>query len=692
GDRPRMTMAKDPYRYFRIEARELLEQLGQGALELDKGVSGANLVPQLLRQAHTLKGAARVVRQPDIANHAHAIEEALTPWRDASDTVPRSNIDAVLARLDEITARLATLSPAPEAEAPAGRGALPEETLRTVRADVTEMDALLGGVAQTHAQVTASRRHRESLAQLRTLAQRLVVQLGTRAASSSANGTRKTLALAEELSDGLGHCARGFAVSLEQMDRELRHLRDATEQLRLMPAGTLFTTLERSARDAAQSLGKRVLFDGRGGDVRLDAPVLGAVQKALVQLVRNAVAHGIEGTTERLAKGKPPEGRITLEVLRRGRRVSFRCSDDGAGVDVDAVRRAAQRKGLLEAKAQSLDAQALLALLLRGGLSTANAVNEVAGRGIGLDVVREVAERLGGEVTVNSAPGRGTAMTLTVPLSIASLDALIMEAGGTSAAIPFDAVRRTLRLHPAQIARSAQGDSIVFDDRTIPFVPLARVLDARAAGFDGGALSAVVVEGAGALAAIGVERLRATAKIVLRPLPELAPPCPVVAGASLDVEGHPRLVLDPDGLVLRAQRAGAPVPPPQRERAPVLVIDDSLTTRMLEQSILESAGYEVHAVVSAEDALEQARRQTYALFLVDVEMPGMDGFSFIERTRADPTLREVPAILVTSRSSVEDKRRGRDVGAQGYVVKSEFAQAEFLDRVRQLVNTTEALK
>ncbi|HKW84813.1 MAG TPA: Hpt domain-containing protein, partial [Burkholderiaceae bacterium] len=233
-------MAKDPYRYFRIEARELLEQLGQGALELDKGVSGANRVPHLLRQAHTLKGAARVVRQPDIANHAHAIEEALTPWRDASDTVPRTSIDTVLARLDEITARLATLSPAPDAEAPAGPGALPEETLRIVRADVTEMDALLVGVAQTHAQAAALRRSREGLAQLRMLAQRLVGQLRARAASSSTNGTRKTLALAEALSDGLGHCGQGFAVSLEQMDRELRQLRDATEQLRLMPAGTLF--------------------------------------------------------------------------------------------------------------------------------------------------------------------------------------------------------------------------------------------------------------------------------------------------------------------------------------------------------------------------------------------------------------------------------------------------------------------
>ena len=680
-------MVKDPYRYFRIEARELLEQLGQGALGLDKGMAGASLVPRLLRQAHTLKGAARVVKQAEIANQAHAIEEALAPWRDAAAAVPRQSIDAVLARLDAIAARVAELSPAPDTET--APGALPEEALRTVRADVTEMDVLLDGVAQTHAQIAGLRRRFGGLAPLRSLAQRLQEQLaarGTAPTPRTVNGARKALALADELSGALADCAQAFGLSLDQMDRELRQVRDAAEQLRLVPAGALFTTLERSARDAAQALGKRVIFDGRGGDVRLDSPVLGAVQNALVQLVRNAVAHGIEGTAQRLAAGKPPEGRITLEVLRRGRRVTFRCSDDGAGVDVDAVRRAAQRKGLLASAAPSLDAQALLALLLRGGLSTTGTVTEVSGRGIGLDVVREVAERLGGEVTVSTTPGRGTALALTVPLSLASLDALVVEAGGTSAAIPFDAVRRTLRLQPAQIARGAQGDSIVFDERAIPYVPLARVLGAGDAGFDDARpVSVVVVEGAGALAAIGVERLGATAKIVLRPLPELAPPSPLVAGASLDVEGHPRLVLDPEGLVLHAQRAGAIVPPPEHERMPVLVIDDSLTTRMLEQSILESAGYEVHAAVSAEDALAQARRRAYALFLVDVEMPGMDGFSFIEHTRADPALRDVPAILVTSRASPEDKRRGRDVGAQGYIVKSEFAQAEFLDHVRQLV-------
>jgi two-component system chemotaxis sensor kinase CheA len=172
----------------------------------------------------------------------------------------------------------------------------------------------------------------------------------------------------------------------------------------------------------------------------------------------------------------------------------------------------------------------------------------------------------------------------------------------------------------------------------------------------------------------------------VRPLPPLATSVAAVAGASLDGEGNPRLVLDPGGLVAAARRrttaAGTDAPP---TRPPVLIIDDSLTTRMLEQSILDSAGYDVDTAASAEEGLVKAAARRYALFLVDVEMPGIDGFTFIERTQADPTLRDVPAILVTSRNAPEDLRRGQEVGAKGYVVKSEFDQVALLDHIRRLV-------
>jgi two-component system chemotaxis sensor kinase CheA len=686
-------VGRDPYEYFRVEAREILEGLGRGVLQIEKGAA-PETAGGLLRLAHTLKGAARVVRQRAIAEKAHAIEEALAPLREPGATVAREGIDRVLKLVDEISAEVASLgvvdavpvAPATQARAPI------EDALRTIRADVTEMDALLDGVTEASVQLRSLRRTAGAVEQARRLADLIVEQAApgrvpetTRATAGPSSA--KLRPVADELRALLSGVERTLTGAVEQADRELHEVRDAAERLRLLPVDALFTSLERATRDSAQALGKEAVFVGRGGEVRLEAHVLGVVQGALIQMVRNAVAHGIESATERVRARKPSVGRVELEVVRRGNRVTFLCRDDGRGIDLDAVRRVAEQRGLLAAGSAARTTGELLRLLLKGGLTTAAAVTEASGRGIGLDVVREAAARLGGDVTVETEKGRGTAIALVAPLSLSSIDALLVEAGAVSAAIPLDAVRRTLRIAAGDVTRTAEGDSIVYEGKVIPLFPLARSL----AGWTGapmptGGQSVVVIAGPTALAAVGVTRLRGIANVVVRPLPALSPPAPEVAGAALDADGTPQLVLDPAGLVATALRGDGAVPRDGgASAAAVLVIDDSLTTRMMEQSILESAGYEVDLATSAEEGLEKAQRKRYQLFLVDVEMPGMDGFTFVARTRADPELREVPAILVTSRSAPEDRRRGEDVGASGYIVKGDFDQKQLLTAIRKLV-------
>jgi two-component system chemotaxis sensor kinase CheA len=222
------------------------------------------------------------------------------------------------------------------------------------------------------------------------------------------------------------------------------------------------------------------------------------------------------------------------------------------------------------------------------------------------------------------------------------------------------------------------------DDTAIAFAPLSAVLDGIAWPARR-SWPVVVVASSDGLAALGVERLLGTAKIVVRPLPQRMAASAIVAAASLDAEGNPQLVLEPTGLVTAARRGRPAEIDAQPLKRPVLVVDDSLTTRMLEQSILESAGYEVDVAVSGEEAIERLRTKRYALILVDVEMPGMDGFTFIERIRSDPKSRHIPAILVTSLAEPEHRQRGREVGAQGYLVKSEFDQAELLSMIQPLM-------
>jgi two-component system, chemotaxis family, sensor kinase CheA len=683
-------MAQDPYKYFRPEAHDLVDQFAKGVLELEKGGSEAGAVQRLLRVAHTLKGAARVVKQAEIADHAHAIEDALSPFRDNGRRVTRDEIDAILEHLDEISGRLGTLGPPASPEQPTSqRKSEVEDSQRTVRADIAEADSVLDGVSEAHALLNGLRSTVRGMEEARHLTELLLAQFAGDQGRQAGTAPTRRLAIAEDLNRKFAGLERGLASTIDQLDREMRQLREAAERLRLVATGSLFTALERTARDAAHALGKSVEFEGRGGDIRLDAHVLESIQGALIQIVRNAVAHGIEPQAERVSAGKAATGRVSVLVVRRGRRIVFVCRDDGRGVDLEAVRRLAQQRGLLDGDARKSGSQELLRLLLRGGISTSKTVTDVSGRGVGLDVVREGVERLGGEIVLDTERGVGTTIELVIPPSLASMEALVLESEAadgmaTRTSVPLDAVRSTLRVSAREISRGSAGDAIMFAGKAIPFMPLAAALDGMPWQPNRG-WTTVVVAGAEGMAAVGVDRLIGTSRVVARPLPHRLATSPVVAGASLDADGNPQLILDPDGLIGTAQRGGSARLDVRETKQPVLVIDDSLTTRMLEQSILESAGYDVDVALSAEEALEILRHKTYGVILVDVEMPGMDGFTFIERIRANPALREIPAILVTSRASSEDLERGRNVGANGHIAKSEFDQAELLAMIKPLM-------
>jgi len=685
-------MADDPYRYFRVEAKELLDELTKGALHLDKGVSPASSATEMLRHAHTLKGAARIVRQREIADHAHSIEEVLDPFRDSSDAMPRDRLDAILGLLDDIGTLIKQL-PFPDTVATAmSEHSQSETSARTIRAEIGEIDVLLDGVGEAHARLSALQNDLHGIERVRELASYVISQLAAPRGLEKGHrvnneNSQRLQSVASELLNAVTTFERAVSGDTEQLDRELGEIRDGIERLRLVPAGVLFTDLERAARDAAYAQAKRVVFEGHGGEVRLDVHLLTGAQGALQHIVRNAVVHGIEPEDERRAIGKTSDGHVTLEVVRRGRNVVFTCRDDGRGIDLDAVRNSARRKGLLVDDSATLDSSDLTRLLLKGGISTSGAVTELSGRGIGLDVVRDFAERAGGEITVTTETGMGTSVKLEVPLSLASFEALAVESDGITVLIPLDSVVQTVRVDSEEIRASVHSETLTHDGNVFPFLHLSETLsDKTVAPRIHGDCSVVITSGSSGAVAIGVHRLLGTSNVVVRPLPSFISVSPIVSGVWLDAEGNPQLVLDSDGLVSRAQRNEHQV---RREAdvaslAPILVIDDSLTTRMLEQSILESANYSVEVASSAEEGLVKAKSKRYLLFLVDVEMPGMDGFAFIEQTKADPALRDIPAILVTSRSAPEDLQRGIDVGAGAYVTKGEFDQGKLLERIKEL--------
>ncbi|MEV6348750.1 response regulator [Actinoplanes sp. NPDC051851] len=686
-----MPEGRDPLRYFRVEARELADQISAGVLDLDQR-PGPEPVARLLRVAHTLKGAARVVKQKEIADRAHAFEEVLVPHREDPAALAAGEMRELLRLNDEISAQVRALEQPAPPPAPVESAAAPDAEpvdepidLAPQRATSAELDDLLEAINEATSRMAPLRAGCQVMERLRRNAETLADQLRSGRAPGSSAGRASAARIAGEL----GSAGRRMTDAVDQIEREMDDVRAKAESLRLVPAGSIFTALRRAVRDAAVSEGRRVRFLSAGGEVRLGSHLLGPVSAAFLHVVRNAVVHGIEPEQERQGAGKPAEGTITFEVERRGRYASFLCTDDGRGFDVAGLRRAAESRGLLGASGRDGEAE-VMELVMHGGISTSPSVTEVAGRGIGMDVLRDAAAQLHGEVSVRSTPGQGAIVELTVPLTLLSMTGLMVEAGGSVATLPLDAVRACARLDADEAVTAAATGRLVFEGVAVPFLPLAEALYVGTEIFDddSGPGAAVVLKAGETTVAIGVDRLLGTHALVARPLPDLAPSTDAIANVAVDADGNPRLVLDPMGLaamVLYNDAGGRAFVAPTTPPLPILVVDDSLTTRMLERSILESAGYEVDLAASGEEGLDRARARRYGLFLTDIDMPGIDGFTFVERTRAEPELANVPAILVSSRSSAEDRERGTRAGASAYVVKGEFDQEELLNHIRRLV-------
>ena len=688
----------DPYKYFRVEAREILDGLAGGALALEKGAAGGALadhVARMMRLAHTLKGAARIVKQAAIADAAHAMEGLLAPQRDSAAPVARATVDRILQSIDAIATHLAAIdAPTGAAAAPAGTPAVrtgdaSSQPLQTVRVDIAEMDELSNEIASAGIRLGGLRAPAASLA----LAERLAVVLANGGAG------RDT---ADALLESIQSARREIQIGIDRSHGDMNRLLSRAHRARLVPVTTIFGQLERAARDTARSLGKEIVFEATAGDIRVEAALLEALRDALLHAVRNAVDHGIESPSARVAAGKPPAGRLEIRAQREAGRLVLTCHDDGAGLDLRAIAAGAASRGLIRPEAAStLDMDKAGRLVFAAGLTTSRSVTDVSGRGVGLDAAREAIQRLRGDVALASRQGQGTTLTFRAPVSLSSLPVLVVESGGVVAAIPLDSVPGVVWMGACEVSRSSEGDRLLEGGRALPLRRLSEILASPSDGDDGAPSapvtpSAVLVSSGGRVAAVQVDRLLGTPEVILRPLPAGITGSCLLAGAAIDAHGDPQPVLDAAALVAAIhasqdaparQADESPAAPPERRRerpATVLVIDDSLTTRMLEQSILQSAGYEVVLATSGEEGLRTARERPCDLFIVDVEMPGMSGFEFVSQTRDDASLRRTPAILLTSRSSPEEKLRGAQAGARDYIVKSEFDQARFLETIRKL--------
>jgi len=702
---------------FRAEAEEHLQVISAGLLDLEKPAGpeqAAQVLEKVLREAHSLKGAARAVDLRRIEEICQSMETELARVKRHEVELGPSQFDALHASTAEMRRVAAEAQEGGGAARPAEAApehptavTAPEDSVRVSR---TQLDRLLlqveGLVPERWTIASRSAELRALLAETKAWQKRWapVRQM----AAGRQNGSPSARPLREFLEWNEDHHRRIETGLLSLSKAEARHERvfatvvDSlladTRELLLRPFSSILEALPPLVRDLCRQQGKQALLRLHGSELEVDRRILQEIKDPLLHLVRNSIDHGIEPPARRAGAGKGPQGVVQITIAQMdAEKVEIEVSDDGAGIDTTRVKEAALKLGLVdEETSRSLTAEETYPFIFQSGLTTSPAVTEVSGRGLGMVIVREKVERLGGHLSLKTHPGQGTTFRLVLPLTVSTLRGVLVQAAGQEALIPSTFVERVGRVAPKEIATIESHATVLVEGRAVSLVRLQDILGYPPANNpdpNAEALPFVVVAVADRRIAFLVDSVRDELEVIQKTLgPQLAR-VRNIAGAAVLPSGKLVPILSVSDLVSSATTAPPPaaaltsVAPDAREhrRPSVLVVDDSITARTLLKNVLEAAGYLVRTAVDGAEAYASLREGDFDVVVSDVDMPRLNGFELTKKIRADRRISELPVILVTALESREDRERGIESGANAYIVKSSFEQGNLLEIVNRYV-------
>ncbi|HEL3785820.1 TPA: Hpt domain-containing protein [Stenotrophomonas maltophilia] len=470
----------------------------------------------------------------------------------------------------------------------------------------------------------------------------------------------------------LDDLSRQYDSLLQQQSRVSSELQDGLMRARMVPFDGLVPRLRRVVRQSGMDTGKQVHLTLEGTHGELDRNVLDRMVAPLEHMLRNSVAHGLEAPEQRRAAGKPEEGEVAIRLHREGSEIVLEVADDGAGLDREAIRRRAIDRGLLAADAQPNE-QELDNLIFASGFSTADQVSQLAGRGVGMDVVRNEVRQLGGSVDIQSVRGQGVRFTLRLPQTLAVTQAVFVQIGETTFAVPVASVSGIGRLSRERF--EAADSSYRYSGEDYPLYDLGSLVGQAPARADGQDQVPLLLVRAGDLrAAVAIDQVLGNREIVVKPVGLQIASVPGIYGATITGDGRVVVILDVAPLVRRfLANPTAPVlanaPRDERQVPLVMVVDDSLTMRKVTGRILERHNFEVSVARDGVEALERLEERVPDLMLLDIEMPRMDGYELATAMRADPRYKDVPIVMITSRSGDKHRQRAFEIGVQRYLGK-----------------------
>jgi two-component system sensor histidine kinase and response regulator WspE len=753
---------------FRAEAESQTAVLSSGLLNLEDADATAATIEPMMRAAHSLKGAAKIVGLEAAVRVAHVMEDVLVAAQKGALRLKPSHVDILLQGVDflsrislvseanapawqasheedvqYLTTSLTTIltrepadeeqppdehpvEPAPAPDAPAEvppsvpvpsettpepappRPAAPpsDDADRVVRVTAESLTRLLALAGESLVQARQLRPFVDSLLTLRSeqsalweSLQRLEDQLNqgenhrdalldlvTKAKRQAQHGLETLGAKAERFED--------FGRRSEDLAGRLHH---EVITSRMRPLADGIRGFPRLVRDVSRQLGKKVAFTVHGETTGVDRDILEKLEAPLNHLIRNSLDHGIESPEERLETDKPETGSIRLEARHRAGMLHITLTDDGRGIDPRRLRAKVIERGLTsKAMAEQLTEAELLEFLFLPGFSTREAVSELSGRGVGLDVVQSMVQDVGGTVRVSTQLGKGTSFALQLPITRSLIRALLVRVADEPFAFPLTRIDRILMLDPDAIRLIEGRQHILVEEQPIALVAAAQVLELPEGRRLGGEYPIVVISDRGQRFAVVVEEFFGERDLEVRPLDPRLGKVADVSSASVLENGWPVLIIDVEDLVRsidnllggrRLRRVGTEIAENEAVKSAkrVLVVDDSITVRELERQLLESRGYNVDVAVDGLDGWNAVRGTRYDLIVSDVDMPRMDGIQFVRSIKGDPRLKSTPVVIISYKDREEDRIRGLDAGANGYLTKSSFHDQTFLDTIIDLI-------
>ena len=712
---------------FRIDADNQLTTLSEGLLALGSGVDPAAVFEELMRAAHSIKGAARVVNVDAAVGIAHAMEDVfVAAQNNPGQPFTQEKIDLMLKGSDllrgvifedeskpskaEIAAFVSSCAVDDSEQTPVTNVAKQEpaqpeiqrlETqTRSVRIGSDNLDRLVSLAGENRITLNRANRFNKEAEEILAAQQSLSVALG--GLSRLLNGIPQAAAQLADIRQtllGLENTSQRHRLGLDEYSFQISQLgsRLYTEALscRMRPFSDCVLSLKRLVRDLGRSLGKPCRLEIHGDATEVDRDILEKLESTLTHLIRNALDHGVEPPHIRESAGKEAEALITISAAHVSGRLVIRISDDGFGINPEHIRKEIVQRGLIGAGAAAhLTFPEVMEFLFLPGFSMSKSITEISGRGVGLDAVRSTARGLRGTIRVQSILGGGTTFELSTPISQALARCLLVDISGIPCAIPLARIEGVANIPDRETSFTEGRQHCDWNGQRIGLISAAQVLEFEEREPVSDKLPVVIMTEAGQQFGVVVSGFLGEEEMLLQSLdPELGK-IRDLAATSLMADGSPVLVLDDEDFLLsirslagegklRASRSTKTFTGHTAKR--VLVVDDSLTVRELEKKLLSARGYEVITAVDGMDGLGSLRENRFDMVITDVDMPRMDGIELVEKIRATPHFRDMPVMIVSYKDRPEDRQRGLEAGADYYLAKSSFHSDELAHMVEQLI-------